>query len=145
MLGINAFQFAADPTTALREAARVLAPGGRLVASLFADRKRVESTVIHEALAHVGGQTDAATPHAPYLLSEPGALETAMAEAGLAVVSSGEVTCVWEYRRHRDPRPGQPVVRRWGPGAVGGAARGGRCGHQDTQPSPSWARTGECG
>ena len=98
VLGINAIQFAADPTTALREAARVLAPGGRIVASLFADRDRVESTVIHEALAQIGGQAHAATPHVPYLLSEPGALEAAMAEAGLAVVGSGDVTCVWEYR-----------------------------------------------
>ena len=97
VLGINAFQFAADPTTALREASRVLAPCGRIVASLFADRDRVESTVIHQALAQVSGPPEATTPHAPYLLSEPGALEAAMTEAGLAVVGSGEVTCVWAY------------------------------------------------
>ena len=34
--GVNAFQFAGDPRRALSEAARVLRPGGRLVASLFA-------------------------------------------------------------------------------------------------------------
>ena len=36
VIGVNAFQFAGEPGRALREAARVLGPGGRLVASLFA-------------------------------------------------------------------------------------------------------------
>src|SRR6202451_1778802 len=36
VVGVNAFQFAGDPRLALREAARVTRPGGRVVASLFA-------------------------------------------------------------------------------------------------------------
>src|ERR1700721_1175567 len=38
--GVNAFQFAGDPRNALREAARVTRPGGRVVASLFAAPER---------------------------------------------------------------------------------------------------------
>ncbi len=37
VIGVNAFQFAGDPARAFAEAARVLRPGGVLVASLFAD------------------------------------------------------------------------------------------------------------
>ena len=36
VVGVNAFQFAGDPRCALAEAARVVRPGGRVVASLFA-------------------------------------------------------------------------------------------------------------
>jgi ubiquinone/menaquinone biosynthesis C-methylase UbiE len=45
VLGINAFQFAGDPRLALREAARVPAPDGRIVASLFAAPERSQGTV----------------------------------------------------------------------------------------------------
>jgi len=43
--GVNAFQFAGDPRRALREAARVTRPGGRVVASLFAAPERSQGTV----------------------------------------------------------------------------------------------------
>ena len=43
--GVNAFQFAGDPREALREAARVLRPGGIVAASTFAEPGRVSSRV----------------------------------------------------------------------------------------------------
>ena len=49
--GVNAFQFAGDPRRALREAARVTRPGGRVVASLFAAPERSQGTVVHEAMS----------------------------------------------------------------------------------------------
>jgi SAM-dependent methyltransferase len=107
VVGVNAFQFAADPRIALAEAARVLAPGGRVVASLFAEPERSQSTAIHLALSALAppvqalsGLAPAGTgpaPHTPYLLSEPGNLEAAFEGTGLRVVGSGEVSTVWDY------------------------------------------------
>ena len=97
VVGVNAFQFAADPRTALAEAARVLAPGGRVVASLFAEPERSQSTVIHEALSALAPAGAQSAAHAPYLLSEPGNLEAAFEGAGMQMVGSGEVTTVWAY------------------------------------------------
>ncbi len=76
--GINAFQFAGDPRQALREAARVTRPGGRVVASLFAASERSQGTVAHEAMSALVPPEQAAD-HAPYALSAPGNLESALA------------------------------------------------------------------
>ena len=43
--GVNAFQFAGDPREALREAARVLRPGGSVASSTFAEPGRVSPRV----------------------------------------------------------------------------------------------------
>ena len=64
--GINAFQFAGDPQKALREAARVTRPGGRVVASLFAAPERSQGTVVHWATNALIPPRQAAD-HAPYL------------------------------------------------------------------------------
>ena len=94
--GVNAFQFAGDPRRALSEAARVVRPGGRVVASLFAAPERSQGTVVHEAMSALipPGQ---AGDHAPYALSAPGNLEAAMAGAGLRATGRGEVVCHWRY------------------------------------------------
>src|SRR4051812_15988070 len=68
VLGVNAFQFAGDPRRALGEAARVLRPGGRVVASLFAAAERSQGTLAHEAMSALI-PPDAAQDHAPYALS----------------------------------------------------------------------------
>jgi SAM-dependent methyltransferase len=96
VVGVNAFQFAGDPRWALREAARVVRPGGRIVASLFAAPERSQSTAVHEAMSGLIPPEDAAD-HAPYALSAPGNLEAALAAAGLGVLGSGEVGCSWRY------------------------------------------------
>ena len=94
--GVNAFQFAGDPRQALREAARVVRLGGRVVASLFAAPERSQATVVHEAMSALIPPEEAGD-HAPYALSAPGNLEAAMAGAGLRVVDDGEVMCQWRY------------------------------------------------
>jgi SAM-dependent methyltransferase len=96
VVGVNAFQFAGDPGLALAEAARVLRPGGCLVASLFAAPELSEGTVVHEAMAGLSPPQKEAE-HAPYSLSEPGRLEQEMEAHGLAVAGAGEVVCVWAY------------------------------------------------
>jgi Methyltransferase domain len=64
VVGVNAFQFAGDPRRALREAARVVRPGGRVVASLFAAPDRSQGTVVHEAMSALI-QPEQADDHAP--------------------------------------------------------------------------------
>jgi SAM-dependent methyltransferase len=96
VLGVNAFQFAGDPPKALREAARVVRHGGRVVASLFAAPERSQGTVVHEAMSALSPPAQAGD-HAPYALSAPGNLEAAMAAADLRVVGDGEVECAWRY------------------------------------------------
>jgi SAM-dependent methyltransferase len=96
VLGINAFQFAGDARQALREAARVTRPDGRVVASLFAAPERSQGTVIHEAMSALI-PPEQAGDHAPYALSAPGNLEAAMAVAGLRVTGAGDVICHWRY------------------------------------------------
>ena len=93
---VNALQFAADPVVAVAEAARVLAPGGVLVASFFAAPELSQTTVVHEAMSALS-PPERAADHAPYLLAAPGNYERVLASAGLQVTSHGEVTCVWSY------------------------------------------------
>jgi SAM-dependent methyltransferase len=96
VMGVNAFQFAADPVAALAEAARVVRPGGSVAASLFAEPNRNESTAIHEAMSSLSPPQRQAA-HAPYSLSEPGSLETALASAGLVVETTEDVPVEWAY------------------------------------------------
>ena len=96
VLGVNAFQFAGDPRRALRAAARVARPDGRVVASLFAAPERSQGTVVHEAMSALI-PPEQAGDHAPYALSAPGNLEAALADAGLRVMDNGEVMCRWRY------------------------------------------------
>ena len=99
--GVNAFQFAGNPRKALREAARVTRPGGRVVASLFAAPERSQGTVVHEAMNALI-PPDQAADHAPYSLSAPGHLEAALADAGLHKTGHGEVVCHWRYQTMDD-------------------------------------------
>jgi SAM-dependent methyltransferase len=101
VVGVNAFQFAGDPRLALREAARVVRPGGRVVASLFAEPEKSESTVVHHAMQALIPPAEAGE-HAPYALSAPGNLEAAFAAAGLQVALDGEVQCSWRYASMED-------------------------------------------
>jgi SAM-dependent methyltransferase len=94
--GVNAFQFAGDPRRALSEAARVLRPGGRVVASLFAEPERSQGTLAHEAMTALI-PAERAADHAPYALSAPGNLEASLVSAGLTLDASGEVVCSWRY------------------------------------------------
>jgi SAM-dependent methyltransferase len=101
VVGVNAFQFAGDPLRALREAARVTRPGGRVVVSLFAAPERSQGTVVHEAMSALS-PPEQASDHAPYALSAPGNVEAALAAAALRVVATGEVVCHWRYASMED-------------------------------------------
>jgi SAM-dependent methyltransferase len=96
VIGVNAFQFAHDPKRALVEAARVCVPGGFVAASMFAAPERSESTAIHLAMSALS-PPERQADHAPYALSAPGNLESAMTAAGLALEDAGEVELTWRY------------------------------------------------
>lgn len=98
---INAFQFAEDPRAAIAEAARVLAPGGRLAVGMFAEPERAQSTAIHLAMSALT-PPERESEHEPYALSAPGNLEDAISAAGLRLDDSGEVECVWAYENSAD-------------------------------------------
>jgi SAM-dependent methyltransferase len=96
-VGFNAFQFANDPTQAVREAARVVKPQGLVAATTFAEPERNESTALHLALEPLRNAAPAAPGHLPYELSAPGGLEDLLAEASLEPVESGEVPLAWAH------------------------------------------------
>ncbi|HWI72023.1 MAG TPA: class I SAM-dependent methyltransferase [Baekduia sp.] len=93
--GFNAFQFAADPVAAVREAARVTRAGGLVAATTFAEPERCESTALH--LAMKAAVADKSDNYAPYALSDPGGLEALLAAAGLEAVDAGEVALSWRH------------------------------------------------
>jgi SAM-dependent methyltransferase len=85
--------FATDPTRAAREIGRVLRPGGRVAVAVWAARERNPWLgIVFDA---VSAQTGAPVPPpgvpGPFSLGEPGQVEAALADAGLASVSVSEV------------------------------------------------------
>ena len=96
-VGFHAFQFAGDPARAVREAARVVKPGGLVAATTFAEPERNESTALHLALEPLRGAAPAGGRHLPYGLSAPGGLERLLESASLKPVRSGEVPLDWAH------------------------------------------------
>jgi SAM-dependent methyltransferase len=98
---VNAFQFAAEPSAAVAEAARVCRPGGLVGAAAFAEPERVHSTAVHLAMAGLS-PPERESEHEPYALSVPGGIDTALTSAGLMVTAQGEVECAWRYATAAD-------------------------------------------
>jgi SAM-dependent methyltransferase len=94
--GFNSFQFAASPANALREALRVARPDGEIVAAVWGRRDQCEAAAVLGALAELLPPPPPGTP-GPFALSEPGALESLFAEAGLTVDEEHEIPCPWVY------------------------------------------------
>lgn len=96
-VAFNSLQFADDPVTATREAARVVVPGSLVAATTFAEPERNESTALHLALEPLRSAGPSAGGHLPCGLSEPGGLERLLGGAGLEPAGSGEVPLVWAH------------------------------------------------
>ena len=94
--GFNAFQYAAEPATALREAARVTKPGGHVVVMIWGTAAECQAAA---HLAAIGRLLPPPPPGAPgpFALSEPGALEALLTRAGLDPTPRRVVPCPWEY------------------------------------------------
>ena len=98
-----------------------------MIASLFAAPERSQGTAAHEAMNALI-PPDQLGDHAPYALSSPGNLESALANAGLRVTDIGEVVCRWRYacledafRALRCSAGGARAAEAAGEGAVRGA------------------------
>jgi len=94
--GFNAFQFAEDIVTALREARRVTLPGGKVG---FATWGRGEECEIG-AVAPVYGRFFPPPPpggEGPFAIGVPGRIEALLEQADLTPVTSGEQRCVFDF------------------------------------------------
>ncbi len=98
--GFNSFQYAARPVAALAEAARVLAPSGRVLYLNWASPEHCEATAY---LAAIGTLLPPSPPDAPgpFALSGHDAIARVFDEAGLTVASTADVTVVWGYPDQR--------------------------------------------
>lgn len=95
--GFNSFQFGTDMTNALREAARVVRPEGRVVVQVWGRAERCDLTAM---LAVVGPLLPSPPPSGPdgRALSEPGVLEELAISAGLTPLETGDVVFDFVYR-----------------------------------------------
>jgi SAM-dependent methyltransferase len=94
--GFNSFQFATDMTGAVREAARVVRRGGRVVVQVWG---RAERCALTAMLTVIGPLLPSPPPSGPggRPLSEPGVLEEIATAAGLAPLETGDVAFDFVY------------------------------------------------
>lgn len=94
--GLNCFQFAANPSNALREAARVTMAGGTVVIGTFGKPQDSDVTAY---IAAMRALLPAPPPggSGPFALSSDGMLEALATQAGLAPGDVVEVDSPWEY------------------------------------------------
>lgn len=96
---VNTVFYAADMAAAMRELARVVRPGGRVVVTAWGPPERCEFlTAVMPALGPLmPPPPPGAPPPHPGALSEPGALAVVLNQAGLRVVDEGEVSCPFVF------------------------------------------------
>ncbi|SLN53300.1 class I SAM-dependent methyltransferase [Roseisalinus antarcticus] len=94
--GFNSFQYASDPVAALREAARVTRPGGRVFVMTWGEPAGMEAAAFVAALKPL---LPPPPPGAagPFALSEPGKLAELAGKAGLTALEVFDVESPWGY------------------------------------------------
>jgi SAM-dependent methyltransferase len=92
----NAFQFAAEPTNALREAKRVVKVGGRVAVVVWGRDEAVELTVPMAAIRTLlPPPPPSPVPTLPF--NAPGRVEALLMQSQLLPLVSGEVVCAMEF------------------------------------------------
>ena len=94
--GFDAFQYAADPVNALREARRVARPGAPVFIVTWGEPLYCEAAAYLGALGRLLPAPPPGAP-GPFTLSEPGALERLAREAGFTPLENTVVECTWRY------------------------------------------------
>jgi SAM-dependent methyltransferase len=129
--GFNSFQFAGDPARALREAARVAEPGAPIAVGTWGRPDQCESAVVLKASSELGPPPPPGRTPGPWALSEPGALEGFVEQAGLSAGEPVEVETIWRYpdldtalRGLTSAGPGTAAIRESGEERVRGALAG---------------------
>jgi SAM-dependent methyltransferase len=112
--GFNSFQYAADPIAALREAKRVTAPGGRILALVWSPAEMCELAPHLQSLGALMPPPPSGAP-GPFALCGRDALDEFFAGAELEVARVEDVMCTFAYpdtaTAVRALSSGGPVVR----------------------------------
>jgi SAM-dependent methyltransferase len=94
--GFNSFQYAADPVAALREAKRVTAPGGRILALVWSPAEMCELAPHLQSLGALMAPPPPGAP-GPFALCGRDALEEFFARADLEIADMADVMCTFAY------------------------------------------------
>lgn len=94
--GFNSFQYAASVPNAVKEAHRVLKPGGRLVAMIWGYKEDCEAATY---LAAIGKLLPPPPPGAPgpFALSEGKKLEELLETTGFKITATTDYPTTWDY------------------------------------------------
>lgn len=94
--GFNAFQYAASPINALREAHRVTQPDGVIVIATWGPPEDCEAAGHLKALGALMPPSPPGAP-GPFALSDESKLKALASEAGLTPITVVDVECPWTY------------------------------------------------
>ncbi len=94
--GFNAFQYAGNPVTALREAKRVAKPGAKVVVMTWGKPEGMQAASLVNALRHLMPPPPPGAP-GPFALSEEAILRGLASSADLQPLEILDVDCPWLY------------------------------------------------
>lgn len=94
--GFNSFQYAENPANALKEALRVLKPGGTLVAMIWGEREDCEAASFLKAAGSLMPPLPPGAP-GPFAMTENHLLESVLKEAGFDAVETSDIPSIWHY------------------------------------------------